>query len=748
MAAGPALEAMPAEQGAVLAEFARACRTAARSVALYPATHPAIRGALTRVAGSARRLAGAGSITVSVFPDLLAIDGRAPSRPDTAIVELASLLHERLIGSFTVNRDADEEDWHAMLLLLSRAAEELIAQGGIAACWQSTGRPNFEFQEIDYAEVLRERAGGQPAEWDRIIAFCLQDGERSSLDERALATLMETVGHPERLGELLCQVESAAASGGAAVGACAAAILQLLRTTLGGVAAADPTRRDDAVQTFAEAAARLTPETMLAIIAQRQSPDGESAQLASDLIGRMTDESIAAFVAGSVAAEHGATDRLAQAFEVLVPESERKDRLLSLALEEARKTELAREAHFEDLWQDAADMLKSYSDKSFVSEEYARELSNARTQALEVERVADDPPERIHAWLGTVSDVAIRQLDLDLLMDLLRIESDPVQWHSVADAASQEVERRAVLGQIADAQRLIDGLTRELGPEGRPGLRERAQRALEALSGGHLVRHVVLQLRQVDDAAFEPLMRLCHSIGAGLVQPLAVALASEEEGRAIRRLRELLLGFGAAARTSVEQLKGSSNPAVRRTAIELLRVLGGDEALPELASLLNDADPQVQRESIRAIVQIGTPKACAVLERALDAGPASRDLVIEQLLALRDKKAIPLLCYVVTHTAPRGALAQVHATIVEMLGASSAHPESTRALKHVLYRGEWWAPYKTAALRRAAATALRRLGSADAVAVLQEAASSASRRVRSAARAQAELAARRERERA
>ena len=46
-------------------------------------------------------------------------------------------------------------------------------------------------------------------------------------------------------------------------------------------------------------------------------------------------------------------------------------------------------------------------------------------------------------------------------------------------------------------------------------------------------------------------------------------------------------------------------------------MLGGDEALPELASLLNDADPQVQRESIRAIVQIGTPKAYAVLERAV-----------------------------------------------------------------------------------------------------------------------------------
>jgi len=41
------------EQSATLAEFARATKAAARSVSLYPATHPAIRASLARVAGRA-----------------------------------------------------------------------------------------------------------------------------------------------------------------------------------------------------------------------------------------------------------------------------------------------------------------------------------------------------------------------------------------------------------------------------------------------------------------------------------------------------------------------------------------------------------------------------------------------------------------------------------------------------------------------------------------------------------------------
>ena len=72
----------------------------------------------------------------------------------------------------------------------------------------------------------------------------------------------------------------------------------------------------------------------------------------------------------------------------------------------------------------AEKLLTSYSDESFVSDEYGRELSSARTQAIDVEQISDDPPERISAWLTTVATSALRALDLTLLLDLLRIEED------------------------------------------------------------------------------------------------------------------------------------------------------------------------------------------------------------------------------------------------------------------------------------------------------------------------------------
>jgi HEAT repeat protein len=150
--------------------------------------------------------------------------------------------------------------------------------------------------------------------------------------------------------------------------------------------------------------------------------------------------------------------------------------------------------------------------------------------------------------------------------------------------------------------------------------------------------------------------------------------------------------------------------------------------------MLGDADPQVQRDSIRAIFQIGTEAAYAVLHRALVIGSAAGETIVQQLISLRDDKAIPLLCHVLTQTQPRGSREAAHRQIVEALGTLSPHAESIRTLQFVLYRGIWWAPFTTAKLREAAAAALLRIGTPDAIAVLEEAARAGSRPVRRIAR--------------
>src|SRR5687767_15403782 len=154
----------------------------------------------------------------------------------------------------------------------------------------------------------------------------------------------------------------------------------------------------------------------------------KAAGLVLQVASRMTDTTLGGFVAKGVMAEGGATTRLAQAFQALVPDNERRPGLLEIARTQVAESPLGQTEGFLDMWKNVSDMLTSYSDEQWVSESYARELSGARTQALEVERVSDDPPERIGAWVMTVGTAEVRAMDLRLLLDLLTIEADPERW--------------------------------------------------------------------------------------------------------------------------------------------------------------------------------------------------------------------------------------------------------------------------------------------------------------------------------
>ena len=314
-----------------------------------------------------------------------------------------------------------------------------------------------------------------------------------------------------------------------------------------------------------------------------------------------------------------------------------------------RPVELGEDPRFEEMWEGATrTMLANYSDEGFVSDDYARELTAARTQAIEVERLSDDPPERLAEWLGTISDRALRELDLSLTLDLLRIEAKPDAWTPIAVIAAKELEQRTMTGELGAAVQVAESLAATASGDRRE-LRQPADRLLEQLANSPFTRHVTGLLRKASEADGAAIARLCHTIGPVMVQALAEALATEDHVHTIRRLKDLLIGFGAAGRQAVEPLQATrTNPAVRRTAIDLLRVFGGNDALRELAAMLSDADPQVQHDSIRAIVQIGTREAYAVLERACGADDRTRTVVVAELVSLRDPKTIPPLCHVLT----------------------------------------------------------------------------------------------------
>jgi hypothetical protein len=749
MPAPSSAESLTPELAARLSEFARACKAATRIVSLYPAQHPAIQSALRRIVEASRQALAGGPLVITVLPDDLLVDGRRLAKPDPTVTELAVLLHQQLIGELVIQSPPDGTAWHAFLSLLAKPPEELRVAGGIGEAWRASGTSAISFKEIDYGEMLREKGGGpanaeEATAWDAIITRCLQGDEEVALDDETMATMLELAVDADRLAAFAGRLQEQQRGSDGDPSRQRRAVLQLMHALANYAARTAPDQLDTVLQSMAGAATRLSPDLLLALMmeAPPPAPDGSDPpglDVAKELQPRLTAELMARFVADNVAQDRGATQRLATAFHALVPDLDKQREVLALASQQLAGVTPAGDTQLEHVWSSSLDLLMSYSDKPFVSEEYARELSSARAQAVEVERVSDDPPERLRAWLSTISERDVHELDLRLALDLLAVERRPDAWKDVLDVALKRIDGLLAGGELTLAAQVVEAVAAAARDAASP-VHDAAAAGLARLGQGRFVKQVVAHLRTAGDAESALAAHLCTLVGPVLLAPLAAALGSEENPRAARRLRDLIIRFGAAAREQAIELRGSPNPSVRRAAIDLLRALGGNDALPDLRKMLDDTETQVQRDALRAIVQIGTDQAYAMLGEALETGaPHTRVAITQAIGTFRDERAAPLFVYILRHSAYTGVFESVYLSAVEALGRVGADHQSVDALRAILYRGQWWAPRRTARMRAAAARALRAMNTTGAREALEEAATRGPRAVRRAARAALEV---------
>lgn len=736
-------EPLSPELSGRLAEFAKACKAATRIVSMYPPSHPAIQSALARIGDATKQATQNGPFTITVLPDALLVSGRGLPRPESSASELAAMLHQQLIGELTLFDRLDNAGWHAFLTLLSKSPEDSRAVGGVKKAWEEFGNQAITLTEIDYADILRERAGtGESATWDRILTALKDETTEQSLstaggDHSAMSNMMALADNPDRLVQFAQRLQDVGKASGDDSIQQRKSLLELMHGLANYAAERKPEELDSVLNKMAGAAAQMSPDMLLTLITDPPPmPSGSGAprmDLAGELQSRLTDEMLTKFLVDNVVKDRGASNRLATAFQTLVPDPSKQKEILAAAAAQAKEM-FKDDPQFENVWTSSSEMLMSYSDEKFVSEGYARELTTAQTQAVEVEKIGDDPPVRIRAWLATISDTEIRALDQHLLLDLLKIESRPDAWSGVLDTAITNIDQLVLVGDLTLASQLLEAMVTISRNDALP-FAAPAAAGVTKLVEGPMVRHLAMFLQKATDTEFGVAKKMCTNIGPVMVKPMSDALMGEDNARTVRRLRDILISFGPAAREYANELKSSRNPAVRRAAIDLLRGLAGDAALPDLRVMLDDPDNQVQREALRAIIQVGTGEAYQMLEQALKSGVArTREAIMQALGGFRDDKAAPLLVYILTNTDYKGANEVLYTQTIESLGKVALDERSVSTLKDILYRGEWWARGRTARIRSTAARALRSMGTPGADRVLEEASTGGPRAVRKIAK--------------
>ena len=712
--------------------LARTLISGIRTRSLYPAFHPNVESAVLRLHEAMQQIGEMGGLTLGVTPDTLLLEGRPLSEGDIHVTEAAELLHDLDIVRLTFSSQIKTHTLHTLLGVLAQDVSSLRARGGPARAWDEDGDGAVLIEQIDYSRVMQDRESDRPpASKDELWLHLARSVSRRDVtfSESEQQRLLEIARDSAAISELTAEVVKPCCTpdGSPLVTTQASAVLAAYAHLHDIVSVMAPEQVGQVADNIAKSTSDLDPRVVVEMMRGEHGEEMRTA-LAQGMAKAFDDTQVAQLLATTLALDGKASERLAEVFDTIVPDDDRKNRVLALTKSLLHEEDFSGKDRFQSVWDSVDSLLVSHDESPFVSAEYKASLDTAATRSEEMAGGGSLPPE-LTAWLSSVERENVQTLSVTLLSDLLRIETETARAAEIVVDIQAMTEDLLSTGEYEEALRLVRALAEAAKTRGAPG-RAPSRKALEELGTGTALRETIGVLDALEESEFAKLRLLFADVGAAAVESLHATLMFEKKTRTRVRGAELIAAYGAAAVSRLAPLMSHAQWFVRRNTAELVGRIGAPEGVPLLQPLLRGQDPRVLREAVVALAKIDDPAAARAIHTALRASSGEhRQAVIDALIQARDSRVVPVLVRILKASQ---ALGRDHDLVLETLEALAELRDEAAvpSVAAVMRQWRWFRRRRNRALKTTAVGTLLKIGSPSAVAALNTAAETGDRSLR------------------
>ncbi|MGE0863137.1 MAG: HEAT repeat domain-containing protein [Vicinamibacterales bacterium] len=702
--------ASPADTTRTAVTLARAITVAQRSWGFYPPEHSAVAMAVERLVAAATEASAGGLRQLAVTPHQLLIDGLPLETNDLAVTECAELLHDRDILQITIMLPPSEPVVRALLGVLSLDRQTRREQGGPAAIWGAENQHAILIEQIDYQEILEREFDEGPsrrdATWKAIVRSIIMGRSTFSPDEQQ--RLLDISRHVGAIGELAKDSKDAFTTpdGSPLVTTQAATVLAVYRHIAKTVSALEPDRMQEVIGSLALAASNLESSTALELMLQEESAT-EGVPIMGALRRAFDDQQVAMLLARALSSPGHPTNRLATVLDTLAPDADRKRRVLTLAKRLISERDFGSKRPIDDIRQSLDELLLKYNEAEYISSDYRQSMDQAGDRAVDL-ATRGLPPE-MAAWLDTLAYDSVRRLSGQLLIDLLRNETQAERMGETARDMAAFVDELLLAGAFADALPVVAELAAALTRK--PALAPDAcRRALDSIATGDALAEAVTGLADQAKAEFASFSALIAHLGPVAVPALLRAYQNEDGGLAAERVSAMLVAMGPPAIPGFAAAIEDRRWFVQREIARVLGTIGTAAAVPPLQTLLRRSDLRIMQAAVSSLARIDDPAAARAMYTVLKATSGdARTAVIAALVGLKNARVVPMLARILDDSEPFAGDLPV---VLDTLDALASFRDD-RALPQItaLARRRRWLKWgATRRLRDAALRTLARIG--------------------------------------
>jgi len=694
---------------------------AIKTMGIYPSEHPAIKNSVERVYANINAL-------FETFPEFrldiaqrsLMVGDQFLDKTNEIFRDLAQQLHRRGIASVNFKKGLGQEELRNFLEIASMEPKVLQKRGGLSKLLQEEKAPHIDILEIDYQKVLAVREGiVEVAEEEKVKSdeeiwidlikslelysgLKLEDLEHNFLihleeNPGKMATYLEGVGLRSFLG--------ISDLGGVAIRRTINNIGNYIFKNL-------PQEKDIYRKRLAEVICRLDPKLRLQLIDAEVDIEPGQIDVMKEIIPHLPDSVIVEMMTLAISSEGKVTERLVKLFHKLVPEEERKKEIIPLFGDTLADMSGSGDSLY--LRRLIENLFLPKPSQEFISDVYRKtlkELNELISYFTELKEYVDSLNER-----------KIEEEASTVLMDLIRLETDPSDYVEIARNLGKEAMDFLLTGRYEKAKEIIEVLIDESAPEKRrtEETRKACKESLKKMRDMGIVHDLVAALRDWGREKHETIGFILIQMGQIAVQPLLEALGKESDRLLRKKILSIIVSMGEEALPEIVRRFSDRNWYVVRNMVRILREIGTEKAVRYLNIPLKHRDPRVRKEVIYALSSIGGEEAVRLISSMADDPDGEVRLeAIKYLGAVKDKEAVPLLLRLIGKKNPFGRNNYMVISAIEGLGRI-ADEEAVPWLVRLLRKSTFFARKRNDEVRVAAANALEKIGSKEAMEALME----------------------------
>jgi hypothetical protein len=308
----------------------------------------------------------------------------------------------------------------------------------------------------------------------------------------------------------------------------------------------------DALQNIATAAASLDPRVVIQMMQDEEDPD-DAEQVVRAIGDAFDDTKVAQLLATALAADGQVTDRLADVFDTIAPDTDRKRRVLTMTRTLLSESSFGQTRQFKAIWSSMEELLISYDDKPFTSATYRAQLDGAATRGAAA--AGRDLPEELPEWVETLGQENVRKLSVVLIIDLLKLETEAARAAEIAHDMTALAEDLLMSGDYDEARAVAAALSEAAGNP-KCVAHAACREALDKLAHSAALHETVAILGELDAGPLSVFADVCGLLGPASVDTLIMTLKMADRSPALERGSRIIIGFGASRGSAAGAARG------------------------------------------------------------------------------------------------------------------------------------------------------------------------------------------------